>query len=196
MPTHYPAGPWIRSQIFCGNSEDIWQNDLWFKPTGSIPSGTDINLVAAAVDTALEAAYVGLMNQDSQYLGNNTYINNTTYTDSAETQRSSPGDGIIGALPTEDAIIVRINAGVATRAGAGRIFVGGIDQSMVSGSRLSDVGSANATVLRDAMMGIATLSIVPCKLAVWSRKLNALDVAAFADAATILGHRSKRRPIH
>jgi len=115
---------------------------------------------------------------------------------SAETQMASPGSFENGILPGEDAVIVRINAGVATRSGAGRIFVGGIDQSMIAESKLSGLGATSFAALCTALMGVSTLGGVTCQLAVWSRKLNALDVAVFCDPATVLGHRRKRRPIH
>jgi hypothetical protein len=196
MAVHYPAGPWIRSIIYFQNGERQFQNDLWFKVGAPPEEGTNINTVAAAVDTALLAKFGAVQNAECQYLGNTTYLNNGTYTISAETSHAAPGTLSNEILPSESAVVVRINAGVATRKGAGRIFVGGVDSSMVTESKLSTAGTVAFAALCAALMGITTLGGVVCEIAVWSRSLGVLDAAQFSDPATILGHRRKRRPIH
>jgi hypothetical protein len=196
MAVHYPAGPWIRSIMYFRSPDSQWQNDLWFKVTGPVPGGVDINAVAAAVDTFLMNQFLAFMNEANSYVGNTTYLNNAVYTISAETIHSSFGAGTLVALPTEDAAIVRLDSGIATRSGNGRIFVSGLDSDMVDESRLSTDGVAAFVGLKNALMGIVDLGTVPCQVGVWSRKLNALEVVQFVSAAAVLGHRTKRRPIH
>jgi hypothetical protein len=195
MATHFPPGPWIRTIMYFQNGEKQYQNDIWFK-AGTFPGGVDINAVAAAVDTALQAPFAGLMNENALVIGNTTYANNGVYTVSAETQTTLPGVGTAKILPSEDAVIVRINAAIATRAGNGRIFVGGIDTSFIDESKLSASGAVAATALCTALKGVVDLGGIGCNLAVWSRKLGVLEPAVFCDPATVLGHRRKRRPVH
>lgn len=196
MPTHYPAGPWIRSLLFFGDGEKQWSNDIWFKATGSIPPTTNINTIAAAIDTAIATPIAGVMNSNSAYIGNTTYLNNGTFTASAETGNEISGTGTGSILPTEVSLIVRANSGVATRAGNGRIFLSGIDSTMVAESSLSVLGATNMLAVCTALMGVTTLGPVACQFAVWSRKLGVLENVLFSDPAPIVGHRRKRRPIH
>lgn len=196
MPTHYPAGPWIRTSLFWKNQESQWQNDLWFKVTGAVPADTDINTVAAAVDTALMGPFTAAASPDATYLGNTTWLNNGTYTISAETSQATSGGASGDGLPSEDAVIVRLNSGVATRAGEGRIFVGGVASENVDDSKLTPDGVALYIAIKTALLGIETLGGVTAKVAVWSRKLGAIEPVTSIALGVVLGHRRKRRPQH
>lgn len=196
MPTHYPAGPWIRAVLFSQSVEKQYQNDLWFKATGSIPPTTDVNAIAGAISSVLGPLFAALMNSNCGYIGCTAYLNNGTFTWSAENNDTSPGTGAGTLLPAEVATIVRINSGVATRAGNGRIFCSCIDSTMASDSNLSGLGATNMAALCTGLIGITILGAVTCQLAVWSRKLGVLENVIFADPNPILGHRRKRRPLH
>lgn len=197
MPVHYPAGPWVRAQMFFQSSEKQYQNDLWFKATGTIPATTDVNAIAAAISSTLGPLFAALMPAaGSVYLGCTAYLNNGTFTWSAENNAPTAGTGAGSILPAEVSTIVRLNSGIATRAGNGRIFCSCIDSTMASESNLSTLGGTTMAALCTGLLGIASLGTVTCQLAVWSRKLGVLEHVIFADPNPILGHRRKRRPLH
>ena len=193
-PVHYPAGPWLRVIAQCSNDEKQWENVIWYKVTPPIPAGTDVNALATYVSGILSPVYVGMMSLGCSYRGVDVYLNNGVYTIGAHVIANVAGTQGATQLPTEDAVIVSINSGVATRAGVGRIYVGGVATSLVTESRLNTTGVTQANALATALKGIVSASGVTVKLAVWSRKLGALEPYSFTAIDGILGHRRKRRP--
>lgn len=194
MSTHYPSGPWLRVVLNFSNDEKGWENILWYRPTGSIPVHTNVETVAADVNAALKPSFIAAMPVTAQWLGVDVYLNNGTYTVRGSVVESVVGSGSENQLPTEDAVVVAINSGTATREGVGRIFVGGVDEDNVENSRLTSAGSALYVTMAAAMMALVTAGDVPIQLAVWSRVGSALFNAIFAQPSAVLGHRRKRRP--
>lgn len=195
MPVvHYPAGPWLRVVFNFSNNEKFWSSDVWWKQTTSPPGSLNIATVAAAVDTAVQTPMLAALGTDAQYQGNDCYFNNGTYTVAAHTFPGASGTGAGNCLPTEVAAIVALNSGVGTRAGVGRLFFGGVDESNVSESRISGAGLTLYAAIYTALKGLTSPGGLTLALAVWSRKLNALEPVVFGNPKAILGHRRKRRP--
>lgn len=194
MPSHFPAGPWIRTILNFEGPEKPWTNELWWKVSGSVPPSTDVNVVAAAVDTALADPFSAAIPTVCKYIGNDTYLNNGTYTVAAHTSVDDTGDVTAVMLPNETAAIVTTSAGVGTRKGVGRLFLGGVAESSVIDSRLSTAGVTLYTAIKTALLAVTTFGPVACKLAVWSRSLSAIEQVSFITVEPILGHRRKRRP--
>lgn len=194
MASHFPAGPWVRTILNFEGPEKSWTNELWWKVVGSVPSSTDVNVVAAAVDTALSDPFSAAMPDVCKYVGNDTYLNNGTYTVAAHTSVDDTGDASGAMLPNEVAAIVTASAGVGTRKGVGRIFCGGVAESSVSDSRLISEGVTLYTAIKTALLAVTTLGPVSCNYAIWSRSLAAIEKVSFITIEPILGHRRKRRP--
>lgn len=194
MSVSFPAGPWIRTVFNWQNDEKNWQNDVWWKVTGTVPLHTDVNVVAADFDTALQPVFVEVITPQAQYSGVDLYLNNGSYTVAGHTNPAAAGTVSGGALPTEDAVIVTLNSGIATRAGVGRNFYSGIPETLVTDSRVNPTGVTAYNNIKTAMLALSTAGGVAFTLAVWSRKMAALEVASFGTVEAICGHRRKRRP--
>lgn len=194
MPVHYPAGPWVRIIVHLSNNERPWQNDLWFKIQGAIPSGFNIATFTAALDTDYSSAWTDCLSAVCTYDGIDVYLNNGTYTVSGETPGGAAGAVSGTMLPTEDAAIVTLSAGIGTREGVGRVFIGGVPETYVTESKLSSAGVAAYSALAGFLKSTATYGGVTIVPAVWSRKANAIEAIVFTVLRPILGHRRKRRP--
>lgn len=190
----FPAGPWMRVITNFTNGERNWQNDIWYKLTAVPGSGTNVVTVASSVNMAISGAFAAWMPTTCTYLGIDVYLNNGTYTVGAHIIANTPGTGGTKQLPNEDAAIVTLNCGVGTRIGVGRVFVGGVDETNTSASRVTSAGLTLLNNIATALKGVTNPGGISCVLAVWSRKTNAIDVVQFTTSESILGHRKKRRP--
>lgn len=194
MSTHLPPGPWIRTQFFFENSEREWSNVVWWKITGSIPSGTDIISVATDFDTMFNGVLPAMLPPTTIFLGTNCYLNNGTYTVDGTVYEETPGTAAGDPLPTEDSAIVTINSGIGTRKGVGRFFISGLAEDQAINSRLSTLGQTNMNAIKNAIAGLLTAGGVPVKAGVWSRSMNAVEANVFLNFSDLLGHITKRRP--
>jgi hypothetical protein len=194
MPTPLPAGPWMRMISYWNNNNKGWQNELWFKVTGTIPSNFDIAALTAGVSNDYFNLFSDVNSVATTFDGIDCYFNNGTYTVSGET--GSAGDGTVtgNTLPNEDAAIVTLSAGIGTRVGTGRIFLGGVPTTFVLESKLSTAGiTAYSSVLSyfTTTVDYQGMNFIP---SIWSRKNNALEPIKFTVLRPILGHRTRRRP--
>lgn len=195
MPVHpLPPGPWIRHVLYFQGEQRVFSNDFWFLITGTIPTDLDINTVAAAINNILAPACLNVMNSGVSFIGSKTYLNNGTYTQSATALASTPGMGSDGPIPIEVAAIVALDADIATRAGQGRLFIGGLDASSVTGNRPSTDGAANLLNLAEAYHGMNTIAGVSTYPSIWSRKIGGLHGIVSYSVSSLLGTRRKRRP--
>jgi hypothetical protein len=194
MPVHYPAGPWLRVHLQFQNVEKEWENVIWFKITGAVSPTTNISTVASAVNTALKPSFLAWITEDCTWNGVDVYLNNGTYTVAGHVVENAQGDSDAPTLPTEDAAIVTLGAGVGTRVGVGRIFAGGVSASSVTESRVNDAGLVLLAAIKTALMGMTAVGGLVTALAVWSRSMSALEPVVYITPEAILGHRTKRRP--
>jgi len=194
MPVHYPTGPWVRTQLYFQGALKQYQNDLWWYMSESPPSDPDLTGAVAAVDSLIETGFLALMNENCEYLGCNFYLNNGSYTQSIRSYSAMEGAADGNPLPDEVAGIVTLNSEVGTREGVGRIFVGGIDNTLVTASRFNETGYPLLQALSAGLKSSETFSNIPCIIGLWSRKLNVVKPCPIVSAEYLLGHRTKRRP--
>jgi hypothetical protein len=188
----YPTGPWARVLWFNVGAK-TWTNDTWFT-IASPPSGFDISAEATGLLTNIQPAWTACMNQEYGSLGLKLYVHNGTYTSSFE--KYSPADGTLTnvALPEEVAVIGALSADVATRAGQGRIFVAGLDSSMVDGNRPSTAGNTAVTNLLTQLNTQANWPTLNGLLSVWSRKENLVLSPVYPSVQSVLAALRPRRP--
>ena len=194
MSVHYPTGPWVRTQLYFQGALKQYQNDIWWYMAESPPDNPDFAGALAAVDSLVENDICPLMNQACQYLGTNFYLNNGTYTQAVRSYSTTDGGATNSPLPDEVAAIVTLDAEVGTREGVGRIFIGGLDNGWASASRLNPGGYPLLQDLAAALLSVETFGNIPCKIGLWSRKLNVIKPCPIVNAEYLLGHRTKRRP--
>lgn len=190
----FPAGPWLRAVLWWQNQEQEWQNDIWFKVTGTISPSTNVDTVATDLDAALNALLIAVICPDAFYIGLDAYLNNGTYTVKGQTNGNTAGNATGDALPTENAAIVTLNAGIGTREGVGRIFFSGVPENFTTESKLNSSGHSGYNDVATALKGITTAGGVPIELAMWSRKAGAIEKVSFTEVSNLIGHRSKRKP--
>lgn len=190
----FPAGPWARVVLWWDNAEKEWQNDLWFKVTGTISTSTNVDTVATDMDAALRPTLKPIITPDASFLGLDLYLNNGTYTVRGATSAVDSGTASDGALPTEDCALVTLNAGIGTRTGVGRIFFSGVPETFTVDSRLNPDGHTAYNDFATALKAVTTAGGVAMTSAVWSRKMGAIEKTSFTEVAALIGHRSKRKP--
>lgn len=190
----FPPGPWARTLFRFANNERQWMNEIWWNTSGTATSGFNIITFATAVDTALTVKMMGCTNEGVHSEGSTTYYNNGTYTTSGTVYTNETGPGSSGQLPSESAVVVRLQANIKGPSGRGRVYLSGVDESFVTESRLNTTGQTAMTTLTTAIQaGLSNQGIV-LKPVVYSRKLAALNLTIYCQWENVLGHIKKRRP--
>lgn len=194
MPVHFPPGPWLRLMWYCGGGDKVWTNDVWYKITSSVPSGTNIVTVANNCYSALSGPITQFMNQNYNLNGLKVFLNNGTYTVGYDLFSPIPGVQNQNQLPQEVAVIGTINAGIGTRQGSGRLFIAGLDSQVLNGNRPSTVGEGFMTDLMTALKGLTAPGGLSTALAVWDRKTATLPEPVFTGIGPIASTLRRRRP--
>jgi len=194
MSERYPTGPWVRTQLYFQGALKQFQNDIWWYMSEGPPESPDFSAALAAVDSLIETNLCPLMNETCEYLGTNFYLNNASYTQSVRSYSATPGTASGNPLPDEVSAIVTLNSEVGTREGVGRIFVGGLDNTQASASRMNSDGFAALNTFATALKAVTGFGNIPAAIGIWSRKLNVIKPCPIVQAEYLLGHRSKRRP--
>ncbi len=192
MPS-FPAGPWARAAFWFENTEREWSSDLWFQHTGAIPSGFDVEAAASDLSTLFKTPVLDLIAAETHFLGCDLWVNNGSYTASGQATDDTTGSGVGDALPTEDAIVVRLQTGAGGPSGRGRIFLSGIAENNVVLSRLTPACVTSAQALVAAMLA-PTFGGTAWYLSHWNRKAGNLAGVIYGQAAPVMGHQRRRRP--
>lgn len=193
MAVHYPVGPWVRITIFF-QVEKLYRSTIWFKSNGTGMSTTNPGAVAAAWNVIFSPLFAAVMNPAATYVGCRAYLNNGVFTISGTAKINTTGSGGDELLPGDVCGLVTLDADVGTRKGVGRIFISGLDSTMVSGSYISTGGMANFQDIVNALLALTEIGGVNAGPAVWTRSPSALNPANNINYGAIVGSRRKRRP--
>lgn len=191
-----PPGPWGRLVIYQYNDEDEWTNTVWMHPTSAIPGNFNIQTAVNDFATHFQTAFANpLQVTDAGVKGFRLYVNNGTYTVSADNTTSTPGNEVSAELPTEVSAIVQLRTNSSGGSGRGRIFLSGVCEGNTRVSDLSTAGFTLYQAIVTALTGTITAGAVPWQTALYSRKLNNVLPCTFIRLDRELGHQKRRRPI-
>lgn len=191
-----PAGPWARLLIYSFNDDKTWVNTLWFHPTSSLPGNFDVQLAANDFSSALISAFANpLQAVIAGVKGMRLYVNNGTYTVSADSISGQLGNEVSAEIPTEICAIVQVRTNDHGASGRGRIFLSGVCKDNTSISDLSPAGITLYQHIVTALTTTITAGTVPWVTALYSRRLGTIKPATFIRLDRELGQQRKRKPI-
>lgn len=170
-----------------------WLNDFWFSVTGSFPGGWNVQNAAIALENHFKTNILALMAADVGFIGTDLLVNNAGIVATAATYTSANGSAGVSLIPSEVAAIVRMQTAAAGRVGVGRVFISGLDSSMIDGGRLSAAGLTAFATFATTMQTSVTDQGVTYHPAVYSRKGSILYNVVFAHADGPVGTQRRRR---
>lgn len=191
-----PAGPWARLIVYSFNDEDEWTNTVWFHPTTTIPPTFNIQTAVNDFATHLGTAFANpLQLSDAGVKGFRLYVNNGTYTVSADSTTTIPGNEVSAELPTETCVVVQLRTNSTGGAGRGRIFLSGVCEANTTVSDLNSTGTTLYQAIVTALNATITAGAVTWVAALYSRKLNNVLPTTFIRLDRELARQKRRRPI-
>lgn len=170
-----------------------WLNDFWFHLTGTFPGGWNVKNAAIALENHFKTNIMAVMNSNVTFLGTDLLVNNAGVVATATTYTGASGALANNLVPTEVAAIVRMQTAAAGRVGVGRIFVSGLDSSIIDGGRLSAAGLTAFATLATTMQTSVTDQGITYVPAVYSRKGAILYNIVFCAADGPVGTQRNRR---
>jgi hypothetical protein len=150
--------------------------------------------MAEAFWAAVGGPWLTPLNVGVEVLGVSCYANNAVYTVGGYYAVGANGVGMNDPVPVAVSLIGGLNADEYTRAGNGRIWVGGLDSTQVAGDYPSTDGIASITGIIDALQAFTLAVDWGITLAVWSRKFHTLYDAVTAFVSGLLGTKKRRMP--
>lgn len=170
-----------------------WLNDFWFSITGVFPGGWNVNNACIAFENHFKTNMLNVMHTEVSLIGTDLLVNNAGIVATASTYTSLPGVGSTTMTPAEVAAIVRMQAAAAGRTGRGRIYISGLDSSLLLGGRIDPASlSLFSTIATMCQTSVADQGIT-YHPAVYSRKDNILYNIQYCTAETPVGTQRRRR---
>lgn len=193
MPSR-PIGNWTRLEVFFnGALSKEWSNIFWFIQSAMVPTA-DIK-----GDTALLKDYwanqaASVQSSSVSSIGCVATINNGTGSYSAEDYGAVPGTLMNDPIPEDNAVVVQRLSATAGPSGRGRIFVAGIDNSLVTGSYLNVAGTAAFTAIATALlMPVAGATVMYAPATFSPNTGNLLPITSW-ETVDLIGTNRRRRP--
>lgn len=170
-----------------------WLNDFWFSISGTFPGGWNVQNACIALENHFKTNMLATMNTIVEFLGTDLLVNNAGIVATGTTYGGLAGALNNSLVPTEVAAIVRMQSAAAGKTGVGRIFVSGLDSSMIDGGRLSTAGATAFATLVTTCQTAVTDQGVTYHPAVYSRKDNILYNIQYCLADRPVGTQRRRR---
>lgn len=170
-----------------------WLNDFWFSITGTFAGGWNVQNACVAIENHFRTNTLLVMNAAVEFLGTDLLVNNAGIVATGTTYGGQSGAVANNLVPSEVAAIVRLQSAAAGRSGVGRVFISGLDSSMIDGGRLSTAGATAFATLATTFQTSVTDQGVTYHPAVYSRKNNILYNVAYCTADRPIGTQRNRR---
>jgi hypothetical protein len=168
-------------------------NDFWFNITGSFPSNWNVANACLAIENHFKTVFCAPMNNEVKFIGTDLLVNNAGIVATSSTYTIVLGTLTNGLTPIEAAVVVRMQSAAAGRTGHGRIFLSGVDNSLIDGGRVGFPIDASLAAIATAMQTSVTDQGVTYHPGVYSRKDNLIYNAVFCSVEVPLGTQRNRR---
>lgn len=189
-----PAGPWLFLELFFVGLEKVWSNTFWY----STPAGMGTYPTQATAEdfyVAYSGIIANVMSANNFLIGSRTTINDGVDTVGYEYYHRTAGNiSPPQQMPEDLAVVVQRIHHIAGKQNRGRIYVSGIDQSLITGSYLNATGTPLFAALATQMMAVinddAGNPWTPC---VYDRKDNLIRPLNATAAVGLIGTSRRRR---
>lgn len=192
MPSR-PAGLWVRMELFCNGTEGKeWSNIFWYKPAAPPPLG-NYQTDAIAIYTYVSADLVTLMNSNTKCVGAVVVFNDGAFSYGVEVYQELPGTLNVHMVPEDVSLVVQRLSAAPSKDKRGRIFVAGLDSSMIEGSYLSPAGvtAAAAFAVNEATPIVGSVNYDPY---VFGPKTGDFHLVTVWNPVQLLATNRRRRP--
>jgi hypothetical protein len=170
-----------------------WLNDFWFSVTGTFSGGWNVQNAAIALENHFKTNILAVMNTETQFIGTDLLVNNGGIVATASTYTTTSGALGTSATPIEVAAIVRMQSSAAGRSGHGRVFLSGLDSSLIDGGRIDSGSLTPFTTFATTCQTSVTDQGVTYHPAVYSRKNSILYNIQYCTVDLPLGTQRNRR---
>lgn len=189
-----PGGVWCRADFMYGGNDQIWSNSFWYTGTGSFGSTWSATTFATAVYSHLKSALAAVMSDTNSLLGVYNLVSNGTNTIGTDLYNVTTGAVTGDALPLEVAVVVQRISDQPGKSGRGRVYLMGLDESMVSGNYIDPTKLSLFVAIANAMKSAVVDQSITWSPAVYTRKLNALHAIASTNVVSLCATHRATRP--